>query len=520
MSRREAQAMSPAHPADAADPGAQAETSPGAAALGRDEGRGEGRGPEELPFEPDAREVRRLTEEALERIVRYYETLPQQPTDGTEGAVELARSLVEPPPETGRPLEELLSLVFDHAVPKAYNAAGPGYLGFVPGGGLYASAVADLVADSVNRYTGVFAAAPALVQLETNVIRWFAEIVGYPVGRDGSRGILTSGGSLAAFTAIVTARRERLPEDFLSGILYVSDQTHHSVAKAAVMAGFPPGNVRQVASDEHFRIRLDALADAVAKDRRRGLRPFLVVSNAGTVNTGAVDPLEEVARFARDEGLWHHSDAAYGGFFRMTGRGREVLAGLEAADSIVLDPHKGLFLPFGTGALLVRDGQALRRAHTFGAHYLPGQQEDPDLMDFHLHGPELSRPYRGLRVWLPMKLYGLEAFRRALDEKIDLARLAADAVRRLPHVRMVAEPELSLFAFRVEPPGTSDEERDRLNREVVARVNARQRVLLTGTVLPDERFVVRICVLSFRTHRERIEMALEDLEAAIRETVA
>lgn len=475
--------------------------------------------PEGSPFEPDTPEVRRLTEAALERIVRYFETLPEQPAADTEGAVELARSLVEPPPETGRPLEELLDLLFDRAVPKAYNAAGPGYLGFVPGGGLYASAVADLMANAVNRYTGVFAAAPALVQLETNAIRWLAEIVGYPAGRNGSRGILTSGGSLAAFTALVTARRERLPEDFLSGTLYVSDQTHHSVAKAAVMAGFPPGNVRQIATDELFRIRLDALADAVAEDRRRGLRPFLVVSNAGTVNTGAVDPLPEIARFARDEDLWHHADAAYGGFFRMTERGREVLAGLEEADSLVLDPHKGLFLPFGTGALLVRDGQALRRAHTFGAHYLPGQQEDPDLMDFHLHGPELTRPYRGLRVWLPLKLYGLETFRRTLDEKIDLARLAADGVRRLPHVRIVAEPELSLFAFRIEPPRTPEAELDDLNREVLERVNARRRVLLTGTVLPDGRFVLRICVLSFRTHRARIEMALEDLEAAIRESV-
>lgn len=463
-------------------------------------------------LEPDGAEVRRMVEEVLPRIVHYLETLPEQPAADTEGALEVARSLAGPIAEDGRPLAELLEVLFERAIPKSFNAAGPGYLGFIPGGGLFASALADLIADSVNRYTGVFAAAPALVQLEADVLRWFAGVVGYP---ETARGILTSGGSLAAFTALVTARRERLPENFLSGTLYLSDQTHYSVAKAAVLAGFPPGNVRWVETDERYRIRLDRLADAVAADRRAGFTPFLVTANAGTVNTGAVDPLPELARFAREEGLWLHADAAYGGFFRLTGRGREVLAGLGEADSVVLDPHKGLFLPYGNGALLVRDGQALRRAHTFGAHYLPESQEDPELMDFHLHGPELSRPYRGLRAWLPLKLYGAGAFRRALDEKLDLARWAVEEVRALEDVRIVAEPELSLFAFRLEPPGTSEAERNRLNREWLGRINARKQVFLTGTVLPDERFVLRLCILSFRTHRERLEMALEDLRAAM-----
>lgn len=469
------------------------------------------------PLEPDGADMRRLVDEAMARIVRYVETLPEQSAGDTEGAVDLARSLAAPAPEEGAPLDELLSLLFDRAVPKSFNAAGPGYLGFVPGGGLFASAVADLIGDSVNRYTGVFAAAPALVQLEANVVRWLGEIVGYPVE---ARGLLTSGGSLAAFTAIVTARRERLPEDFLSGALYVSDQTHYSLAKAAVLAGFPAGNVREIPTDERFRIRLDALAETVASDRRRGMTPFLVVANAGTVNTGAIDPLPELARFAREQGLWLHADAAYGGFFHMTGRGREALAGLELADSVVLDPHKGLFLPYGNGALLVRDGQALRRTHSFGGSYLPEHQSDPELVDFHLHGPELSKPFRGLRAWLPIKLYGLSAFRAALDEKLDLARWAADEIARIEHVELVVEPELSLFAFRVLPPGASPEEGDRIAREVVARVNASQRVFLTGTVLPDGRYAIRLCVLSFRTHRERVAMAIEDLRAAIGETVS
>lgn len=476
-------------------------------------------------LEPGPEEMRRLAEAALERIVEHVRSLPEQPAGGVPGGVELARELAGPMPEGGAAPEELLDLLFDEVIPRSFNAASPGYLGFVPGGGLFASAVADFVAAATNRYTGVFAAAPAMLQLEGNVVRWLAEIVGYG---EGAGGLLTSGGSLAAFGAVVTARRERFGDDFLSGTVYVSDQAHHSIAKAAVLAGLPPGNVRTVETDERFRIRLDRLREAVARDRRRGMTPFLVAGNAGTVNTGAVDPLRELAAVAAEERLWFHVDGAYGACFAMTGRGRRVLDGIELADSVVLDPHKGLFVPYGTGALLVRDAAALRRAHAFGADYLPEDVADDagvrEPYDPHLLGPELSRHYRGLRVWLPFKLYGAEAFRRALDEKLELARWAAEALRRLEHVRIVAEPELSLLAFRVEPPpppGGADPEResdrlDRLNRQVVERVNRRGRVFLTGTTA-RRRYLVRLCILSVRTHGATVEQAVEDVAAAVAE---
>ncbi|MFQ5421118.1 MAG: aminotransferase class V-fold PLP-dependent enzyme, partial [Anaerolineae bacterium] len=196
-----------------------------------------------------------------------------------------------------------------------------------------------------------------LAQLEANVVNWFAEIIGYP---STARGVLTSGGSLANFTGLVAARRERLPEDFLHAVIYASDQTHHSVLKAASIAGFPERAVQVVASDEHYRLDMHDLGRRVAADRAAGRRPFLVVASAGTTNSGAVDPLEKVAEFAAAEGLWMHVDAAYGGFFAMTSRGKAALRGLDRADSVVLDPHKSLFLPYGTGCLLVRDGAALR----------------------------------------------------------------------------------------------------------------------------------------------------------------
>lgn len=455
--------------------------------------------------------MRRLVQEAMDRIVAHIESLPDQPASRTRGAFKLAKSLAEPLPEEGTPYRKLLDLLFRKAVPASLNTPGPGYLAYIPGGGLFHAAVADLIADAVNRYTGISAAAPALVQLEANVLDWLREIAGFPAE---TRGLLTSGGSISNLIALVTARRERLPEDFLKGTLYVSDQTHHSIAKSAVLAGFPPANVREVSSDERFRIRLDALEERIAADRRLGLTPFLVVGNAGTTNSGAVDPLPELAEVARRHGLWFHVDGAYGGFFRLTDEGRTILRGLELADSLVLDPHKSLFLPYGTGALLVRDGAALRRTHTAEAEYMPPLQDDQPLPDFSEMGPELSRPYRGLRLWLPIKLLGIAPFRDALQEKLELAREAADEVRRMPGIEMVAEPELSLFAFRLVRPDLDGTALDRLNVAFLKRINERKRVFLTGTRL-NGRFTLRVCVLSFRTHRERMAMAVEDIRAAI-----
>lgn len=464
-------------------------------------------------LEPDAAEMHRLVDDAMQRIVAHIESLPSQPASSVAGATDFARTLIEPMPRRGAPYQELLDFLFDEAIPRTFNAAGPGYLAFIPGGGLFHAAVADLIADAVNRYVGVCAAAPVLVQLEANVVRWFCEIVGYGAG---SGGVLTSGGSLANLTAIIAARREILGDDFLRATLYCGDQTHHAFQKAAVLAGFPAANIREIPSDGTFRVRVDLFAAAIAQDRERGLRPFMLCGSAGTTSTGAVDDLAALARIAKAESLWFHVDGAYGAFFMLTERGREAMRGIEEADSIILDPHKTLFLPFGTGALVVRDAAALRRAYTMHAEYLPQFQEGDELIDFCELSPELSRDFRGLRVWLPLKLFGIEPFREQLDEKLDLAAWAAAELHTIEGIEIVAEPQLSILAFRLTRPGLDDDALNALNRDLIARVNDRQRVMLTGAVV-DGRFVIRICVVSHRTHRDRMEMCMEDIRAAVAE---
>ncbi len=398
-------------------------------------------------------------------------------------------------------------------MPKSFNTAGPGYLAYIPGGGIFHSALADLIAGAVNRYTGVWLAAPGLVQLETNVIRWFCDMAGYPAA---ARGVLTTGGSLANLSAIVTARREKLPSNFLDGTLYVSDQVHDSVTKAATLAGFPPESVRQVPSDSAFRIRIDDLERRIVEDRAAGRTPFLVVASAGTVNTGAVDDFDALASIASGQGLWLHADAAYGGFFLLTERGRRAMRGLDRTDSVTLDPHKGLFLPYGTGSLLVRDGAALQRAHALEGAYLPEMRQESEFVDFCQFSPELSRAFRGLRVWLPFKLAGVGAFRRNLDEKLDLTAWATRQLRTIDGIEIVAEPQLSVVAFRLLQPGLDQQATNRLNRDLLERINRRRRVYLTATTVRGQ-FVLRICVLSFRTHLDRMEQGLEDIRQAVAE---
>ncbi len=454
------------------------------------------------PLEPSPGAMRAMGDAALSFLLSFLEGLPEAPSFNTESARELARELRGSAPEDGGSFDDVLQ-TFVLAASKVNETAGPGYLAYIPGGGLFSAAVADFLAAGTNRFVNLWAQAPALVQMENDVVRWLCDLFAFP---PGSRGILTSGGSLANFSAVVTARKDRLPEDFLKGTLYVSHQVHASVTKAASLAGFPLGNIRRVACTPELRMDVEALRSALRADRSAGLQPFCVIPSAGTTNTGAVDPLEAIADVAAEEELWMHVDAAYGGFFHLTERGRERFVGIERADSITLDPHKGMFLPYGVGALVVRDGEKLRDAHYSGAAYLQDLPGEDELPNFAEYSPELSRDFRGLRVWLPLKLHGVSAFREALDEKLDLARVLYEGLREIPGLEVPWEPDLTTVPFRVAEGADGDP--NTLTQQLLDRINASKRVFLSSTML-DGRFTIRPCILSHRTHRDRIDEALD-----------
>lgn len=467
------------------------------------------------PLEPSPEDMRAMGEAALGYVVRFLQGVGDAPASDYEGAEDLARAFRSEAPDVGASFDETLGRIAE-AASKGINTAGPGFLGYIPGGGLFATSLADFLANSINRYVNLWSTAPAVAQIEWSVVRWLCDLFDYP---DEARGVLTTGGSLANFSAIVAARRALLPEDFLTGTLYTSDQAHASVPKAAALAGFPPRNVRAVPSTADLRLDVDALRSMIAADRAAGLRPFCVVAAAGTTNTGAVDPLADIAGVAEDEALWFHVDAAYGGFFQLTDRGRKRFVGIERSDSITLDPHKGMCLPYGTGCLLVREGARLREAHFIGADYLQDLAPEGDIPNFSEYSPELSRDFRGLRVWLPLQLHGVGAFRAALDEKLDLARHLHAGLRDTPGIEVQREPELTVVPFRFvgsaeSGAGRSDEDIDELNRRLLERINASQRVFMSSTIVRG-RFTIRPCIMVHRTHRDRIDEAIQIVRRAV-----
>lgn len=466
-----------------------------------------------LEFSPA--QMRTMGQEVVERAVAHLATLDRQPCRGDVDAADLCRTLRAPIPETGTDLTPLLDQLFDDLIPRSFTTPGPGYLAYIPGGGVYPAALADFIADTTNRYTGVWQAAPALVQLEANVLEWLRDWMGFP---DGSTGLLTSGGSMATLNAILCARERHLGSEIRAGTLYTSDQGHHCITKAAKLAGIFADRVRVIPTDADFRLRVDLLDAAIAADRAAGLRPFIVASSAGTTNTGAVDPLEMVADVCQREGLWHHVDGAYGAFFHAVPELRPLLAGLPRADSLTLDPHKGMFLPYGTGALLVRDAAALRAVHAATAGYLPAQQSE--FYDPSQYGPELSRGFPGLRVWMALKLFGAARYRAAIAEKRELAVWAAERVAQIPGVVMDAGPQLSLFAFHLEGPRLSTQEaRNAATAALMERVTARGRVMLTGATV-DGRYLARVCVLSFRTRMAEMEACVSQITEEARALIA
>jgi aromatic-L-amino-acid/L-tryptophan decarboxylase len=460
-----------------------------------------------MPLDPSPEEMRTMGAAVTEALVAWIGGLADAPAEATEDALDVARRLAATPPEhaTGD-LQALLDDALE-AARHTFEFSGPGYLAYIPGGGLYTAALAEFLAQGLNRYVGLWQASPAVLQLEENVTRWLCSLFDFPP--ETSQGVLTTGGSLANLSAVVTARHAKLGRLFLDGTYYVTDQAHASNTKAATIAGFGPDALRIVPTDAELRMDPNALERMIADDRAAGRRPFLVIGAAGTTNTGAVDPLGAIADVAAREDVWFHVDAAYGGFFVLTDRGRARFAGAERADSITLDPHKGLFLPYGTGGLIVRDRTAMRDAHFEGAAYLQDLPPAGDLPNYNELTPELSREMRGLRVWWPLALHGVSAFRDALDEKLDLTERVYAALDADPGIEVGWQPQLSVVAFRLR--GADDAS----NREFLERINASKRVFLSSTLIAGE-YWLRICIVSHRTHADRID----ECTAIVREAAA
>ncbi|HTG50124.1 MAG TPA: pyridoxal-dependent decarboxylase [Gemmatimonadales bacterium] len=463
------------------------------------------------PLEPGTRRRRRLRDAVVassERFLRRVDTLK-----GFEDSAGQGAGLLEHPVgERGMSLDEVIELLEREVVrPGAATATGR-HLAYIPGGGIYHSALGDYLAAVSNKYSGVFFTGPGPVRLENLMVRWVADLVGYPTGAAGS---IASGGSLATLTAIVSAREAHglHAAEFATSVVYLTRQAHYCVEKSLHIAGMAEAQVRWIPMDERYRMRPDALATAVAKDRSAGLRPWLVVAAAGTTDTGAVDPLVAIADVAERERCWFHVDAAYGGFFLLTEQGRVLLEGIERSDSVVLDPHKGLFLPYGSGIVVVKDSAPLVAGHNYTGSYMQDARADASELSPADVSPELSRHFRALRMWLPLALLGTAPFRAALDEKLLLARYFHRQIASAGF-EVGPAPDLSVVTYRWAPPGVSLEQANAMNKAIVDGARHDGRVFLSSTML-EGRFTLRMAALAFRTHRHTIDLAVQVLREQV-----
>ena len=410
--------------------------------------------------------------------------------------------------EAGIPLARAMALLEREVLRPGANPASGGHLAYIPGGGLYHAAIGDFIAAVSDKYAGVFFAGPGAVRMENMLVRWIADLVGYP---PDAAGAIASGGSIATLAAICAAREARgvagarVPR----AVVYLTTHAHHCLQKALRIAGLGQATLRYVAMDDGHRMRPDALAEAIATDRGAGLEPWLVVASAGTVDTGAVDPIDAIGAVARREGCWYHVDAAYGGFFLLTEPGRRALAGIEGSDSVVLDPHKGLFMPYGAGVVICRDAATLVAAHEYSGAYMQDAVRHPTEISPADLSPELTKHFRGLRMWLPLMLAGVRPFRAALEEKLLLARYFHAEARALGF-EVGPAPDLSIVTYRWAPPGATLERANAINQRIVETVRRDGRIFLSSTML-DGRFTLRMVALAFRTHRRTMDLALRIL---------
>jgi glutamate/tyrosine decarboxylase-like PLP-dependent enzyme len=459
------------------------------------------------PLEPGTTRRRRLRDAVVassERFLRRIETLKAF-DDVEHKGIGLLDSPIS---EHGIPIEAAIELVERDVVRPGGNTASGGHLAYIPGGGIYHAALGDYLAAVSNKYAGIFFTGPGPVRMENMLIRWVADLVGYPGSAAGN---IASGGSIANLTAIATARDAHglRGADFSSAVVYLTTQAHHCIEKALRIAGMGETQIRRVAMDAGYRMRPDALEQAIAADRAQGRRPWLVIAAAGTTDTGAVDPLDAIASIAQRERCWFHVDAAYGGFFLLTEHGRNALRGIERSDSVVLDPHKGLFLPYGAGVVVVRDAEPLVASHDYSGSYMQDALREPSEISPADVSPELSKHFRALRMWLPLILLGTRPFRAALEEKLLLARYFYREIGNAGY-QVGPPPDLSIVTYRWAPPGASPERINAINQAIVDGARRDGRVFLSSTML-DGRFTLRMAALAFRTHRRTIDLAVRVL---------
>jgi glutamate/tyrosine decarboxylase-like PLP-dependent enzyme len=466
-----------------------------------------------LEISPD--EFRRLAEKVTELTADYLRELDSRPISPSTTGEETERLFRTPLNERGVGAEALAGLqdVIEHS--RAQNGR---FFGYVLGSGEPVGAVADLLASVLNQNVTAWRSGPAAATLERTVVGWLAQAIGCT----GFRGSLTGGGSSANLMGLAMARESRMPANEAGvrgvpqGVVYASQEVHMSIPKSVALLGIGTKNLRLIPTDENFRMIPAELEQAIRRDKAEGKIPVAVVASAGTVNTGSIDPLPEIAAIARRHGLWMHIDGAYGVLSAIVAPGK--FTGIELADSLSLDPHKWLYQPLDCGCLLYRDMNAAHAAFAHTGDYAKALTDDPvEGFAFFEESLELSRRFRALRLWLSLRYHGLQAFRDAIQKDLDLAQRLATVITKQPDLELLAPVELSALCFRYTADGSlSDDELNRHNAAILKRVVERGRVYLSNATLRG-RFCLRACIVNHRTTEADVDSVIPEVLTAAKD---
>jgi aromatic-L-amino-acid decarboxylase len=431
---------------------------------------------------------------------------PSVPAMRRATPAEMAARIDEAAPEAPQAFDAVLARLSQDVLPYMNRADHPRFFAFIPSCQTFPGALGDFIASALNVYVGSWMEAAGPSQVELTVIDWFKGWLGYPAQ---AAGLLVSGGSAANMTALACAREALLGPMTPKAVAYVSDQAHSSLARAARTLGFGPDQLRVLPAGPDLRLHGSTLAHAIEADLVAGRAPLFASVSAGATNTGAVDPLDELADICHAHGVWLHVDGAYGGFANLTARGREVLHGISRADSISLDPHKWLYQPMECGALLVREGSLLRRAFEIVPDYLKDAEVEGGEVNFSDMGLQLTRGWRALKVWLSIQTFGLDAFRDAIERSLDLAALAEERVRDAPSLELMSPASLGVICFRRRFEGVADEdELAALNGALVARLEATGEAFVSSTRLHGA-YAIRLCALNHTSTPADVEWVLD-----------
>lgn len=416
--------------------------------------------------------------------------------------------LSEPFTEEGADWTEVLERARRDVFGNMMHVGHPRFLAFVPSPSNYVSAITEALIGGFNAFAGTYLEAAGPTQIELDTIDWMRSEVGLPAGAGG---LFVSGGSMANLTALAAARHRQLGSDTGRALVYASDQTHSAIGKSLAVLGFGKDQIRKVKTDHHFRLDLRRLAEAIGMDRERGGRPFCVVANAGTTNTGAIDPLPELSEFCRRESLWLHADGAFGATAVVCERGRSALAGIDRVDSLALDPHKWLFQPFECACVLVRDRNHLKETFQVRPEYLDDVKAGAETVNFCDHGVQLTRSFRALKVWMSLKIFGVGAFRKAIEHGFELAEAAEEILSRRSRFEIVTRGQLPVITFRYRDRVLTDAETDRLQEGIVEAMIRDGRAMISSTRIEGRR-VLRICTINPATTSDDLEAVVDLIE--------